>query len=177
MKTLKFFTTVTVMCAIVSITGCFGQKIIVPAYDTALEQYAFAKKVRDRGYLITDDERRHKQFKHAIIAYDKVLTLFPDDQQFTPLAIISKAECHYAIGNYKKSAELYEKALELFPDQSDIQASALYGAADAYDQLGDHENAQFFYKECIERFKDDERPLIKAIVEGCELQYGIIKEK
>jgi tetratricopeptide (TPR) repeat protein len=165
------------MGAIISITGCFGQKIIVPTYDSALEQYAFAKKERDRGYLIADEERRHKQFKHAIIAYDKVLSLFPDDQQFAPLAVIAKAECFYTIGNYRKSAELYEQALELYPDQSDIQASALYGAADAYDQLGNFENAQFYYKECIEKFKDDERPLIKAIVEACELRYGSIKEK
>jgi tetratricopeptide (TPR) repeat protein len=177
MKTVRWIRLIMTASVIVTVLGCFGEKVIIPVYDKPVDQFVFAKRIKDRAYLIADKKRREKEFKNAILGYKKVLELFPEDEQFAPLAMISLADCYAEVGSLKKAIKTYEQTLKKYPEQSDIQASALFGAGMAYDRLGSHEKAQFYFKECMERFASDERPLIKDLVARSKLQYGRIKEK
>jgi tetratricopeptide (TPR) repeat protein len=176
MKILQRMAMVMGAVAMIGILGCYGEKVIIPVYDTAMDQFVFAKRIKDHAYLVADKSKRKTEFKHAILAYQKVLELFPDDEKFAPLALASMADSYFEIEQFGKAAKTYERVLKKYPDQNDIQASALYGAGVVYDRMGKHAKAQSYFKDCIERFANNNNPFIKDLVERSKIQYGTIKK-
>ena len=152
--------------------------IIVPEFNTATEQYIFAKSLKDRLVMERPKGREKKTYEKALIlAYKRVIDQFPEDTRVTPLAWVDLAETHYRLEEYEKAADLYEKAIQKYPQQDDILCKALFGAGLSHDKLKNFRLALSYYKQCYQRFENDPRSHIAIIGQHARINYSRIRVK
>ncbi|HPB31777.1 MAG TPA: tetratricopeptide repeat protein [Candidatus Sumerlaeota bacterium] len=167
---------ISFMLAICALTaGCHSKAaILIPDFETAAEQYMFAKNMRERSFFHAEkkDERRDKAI---VMAYDKILERFPDDMKITPLAYVELGDIHYRRKDYKKAIAIYEKSILKYSTQDEIVCKALFGAASAYDHQKDFEKAMNYYKMCYERFESDQRAFLAVIGAQARINYSKIR--
>lgn len=154
-----------------------SEKIYIPDYNTAKEQYEFAKEEKDSYKIIVNKEKKRLKYERVVLAFDKVLQKFPEDKEYRPLALISIGDCYRSIDKYDKAAKSYEEALTLFGDVEDIKPFALYGAAICYDKLKDFERSQLYYKTIIDSYSNNSKSAIRDIVRKAKANYSKIKVK
>lgn len=155
--------------------GC-GPKIIIPEFNTAKEQYEFAKMQKDNSLLARKD-RREERYTQAILAFKKVIEKFPEDKQYCSVSLISIGECYYWIDKFSKSAETYEEALKLYSNLNDIRPFALYGVALSYDHLKEYEKAQYYYKTLLDAYEKDQRNEVQDVLKKAKAKYSKVKVK
>lgn len=161
----------------VSLSFSCGKKVYIPEYNTAKEQYEFAKLEKDKNLIIVDKDKRKEKYEAVVLAFKKVITKFPEDKEYCPLAMISIGDSYRLIDEYAKGAESYEEALKLYGNMEDIKPFALYGAALCYDHLKDFTKAQYYYKTILDNYENSDKKEIQDLVKRTKDKYSKIKIK
>jgi tetratricopeptide (TPR) repeat protein len=158
--------------------SCARTSFIIPEFDTPLEQYIFAKNLKEEAVLkLLKKREAKKREKATLLAYKEVVRKFPDDLKITPLAKVDIADIYYKNKKYKTSVKLYERLLDSYPDQDGIVCKALYGAARAHDKLKNYKKAMEYYKTCSKLFENDKRPYIAVFGRQARQNYSKIRIK
>lgn len=173
MKIIRFFPFLLIL---VFLVGCGGAKPVIPEYDDALDQYLFAKRLREQMFIQKIEEKNKEARDDAVImAFENVMQRFPADEKVTPLAMIDLADIYMSQKKYRKAIDLYEKALMKYPDQDDIVCKSFYGAARGYDEIENYERALSYYKQCYEKFENHPMPHIAALASKAKFYYNRIR--
>ncbi|MBN1902323.1 tetratricopeptide repeat protein [Candidatus Sumerlaeota bacterium] len=158
--------------------GCTKPPIIVPEFNTATEQYVFAKNLEDQTILVNPKGKERKIREESILmAYQSVIDRFPEDQKVTPLAWVELGDAFFARNDMDRSIFYYETALQKYPHQDDIVCKSLFGSARAYDRLKEYDKAIDYYKRCFQRFENDKRPFLATVGQQARINYSRIRVK
>ena len=157
-------------------TGCAsGRGYLIPDKETAAQQYLKAVEERSqRQRLITKDLDR--KFAPVIAAFRKVVDRFPDDETYTPLALIDIGDV-YRKGLRKpgKAMKYYERVFENYPNSDFLQARSMIAMARCRLQMGANAKAQGQFKEIVDVFEGHPDPQIAQIVAEAKQQYDVIR--
>ncbi|MBN1476534.1 tetratricopeptide repeat protein [Candidatus Sumerlaeota bacterium] len=166
--------------------GCslFGRETI-PDFPTAREQYQFADSIYSRTrplpvenphehWRVTDVESpyfeppltryRQRDYQQFIEAFERVVNRFPDDTEFTPIAMVRLGEFHHLAGDPFMAASRYNQVLDICGDDEVLSAAALYGLARVQMSQQQFTEAQHCYQLLIERHRDSQNPRIIDLV-------------
>jgi tetratricopeptide (TPR) repeat protein len=158
------------------LSGCTKTPILVPEFNTATEQYIFAKNLKDQTMLVNPKGKQRKiRDESIILAYQSVIDRFPEDQRVTPLAWVELGDTYFHQNDLDEAIVYYETCLEKYPHQDDVYCKALFGAARTYDRLKDYEKAIDYYKICYQRFENDKRPFLAVIGQQARINYSHIR--
>ena len=156
--------------------SCHREPIIIPDFNTATEQYIFAKNLKDTSYLEQrKNEKKETRQEAVIMAYQRVIARFPDDLRVTPIAWVDLGDLYLWVKDYQEALQVYETAMQKYPDQDDVICKSLFGAARAADGMKQYELALSYYKQCYERFENDKRPHLALIGKQARLYYSRIR--
>lgn len=175
---MKFYTICLLLSMILILFGCMRNPILVPEFNTATEQYIFAKNLKDQTMLVNPKGKERKIREDSIIlAYQSVIDRFPEDQRVTPLAWIELGDIYFRQNEIDEAIVYYETAFQKYPHQDDIVCKALFGSARAYDRIKDYEKAIDYYKKCFQRFENDKRTFLATIGQQARINYSRIRVK
>lgn len=175
---MKIFKLYLFLGCVLILTGCSRTPIIVPEFNTATEQYIFAKNLKDQTVLVNPKGKERKIRDDSIIlAYQSVIDRFPEDQKVTPLAWVELGDTYFRLSNIDEAIVYYETCLEKYPHQDDIYCKALFGAARTHDRLKNFEKAIDYYKKCYQRFENDKRPFLAVIGQQARINFSRIRVK
>src|SRR5690606_15945003 len=117
--------------AVLSLAGCAGISsqadkaegaLVIPTHPTAQTQYGFAKVYHNSQLISPELSRRKTQMARISSAYEKVIQNFPQDQQFTPLAMMELGDCAAQADDMTKARGYYAQARAGFPQNEYVQA-------------------------------------------------------
>ena len=172
MKSKLFVFLVVLICVV----SCSKNPIIIPEFNTATEQFLFAKNLKDKGIYEQPKGKDRKIHDRAVTqAYQNVIDRFPDDKKVTPLAWIELGDIYFKLKDYDKTLFYYETAKHQYPNQDDIQCRALFGTARTHDRLKNFEEAISLYRQCFMRFENDSRPYLAIIGQQARINYSRIR--
>ncbi len=153
------------------------KKLVIPDFDTAQEQFAYASSLHVGVLPSLDKKKRRQQLERWIQAYSKVVERFPDDKTYTPLAYLTVAECQADLGKIQIARSMFREATERWGDNELVVARAMYDLAVTLDQEQRYSESQQIYREIIERFKDSQKPGVGEIVKKAQARYYLAKEE
>lgn len=139
------------------------EKLIIPNYPTAKDQYNFARVYQNSQVRTSDKTRRDVQLDKAIQAYRKVLEVFPNDEQFAPLAMMNIGDCVGMKKDYRGAREVYAEAAARWPHIELIQARTAYSTARTMDQEQRFEDGKAVYKKIMEQYGNSQDPAVRQI--------------
>lgn len=148
-----------------------AEKLIIPDYPTPKEQYNFARMYQSSQVRTSDKLRRDTQLDKAIQAYRKVLELYPNDEQFTPLALLNIGDCVGMKKDYRGARAVYAEASQRWPHLELIQARAAYSTARTLDQEQKFEEGKVIYKNIMEQYGNSEDPAVRQIAKLSAQNY------
>jgi tetratricopeptide (TPR) repeat protein len=153
------------------------ERLIIPDYPTPKDQYNFARVYQASQIKANDPKRLSSQYEKAIQAYKKVLELFPNDEQFTPLAMLNWGDCVGMQGDMAGGRAIYKDAAERWPNIDLIQARANYSTARTLDQEKRFEEAKVIYKLLMDHFGNSQDPALRQIAKlSSEYYYKLRTE-
>jgi tetratricopeptide (TPR) repeat protein len=149
-----------------------GPRIFVPELGTAREQLAFARQRRLTTIIPKSDvEKRDMRLAQVLAAYEKVVELFPDDLEFTPVARLQVCELRLRYGQPAEALKLSEAILAIYGDLPYEDARARYLRGRSLEELGARAEAQAAYKDCLDRYVDSDDEAVKMVVALCRDLY------
>jgi tetratricopeptide (TPR) repeat protein len=177
-RSMKIFLSGLFLILILALSGCAKTPIMVPEFNTAAEQYVFAKSLKDQTVLVNPKGRERKIRNDSILlAYKSVIDRFPEDQKVTPLAWVELGDTYFRLNDLDKAIIYYETSLQKYSHQEDIVCKSLFGAARTHDRLKNYEQAIDYYKKCYQRFENDKRPFLAVIGQQARINYSRIRVK
>lgn len=159
-------------------TGCRSSRYVVPEYSTALDQLGFAKRyeAQHRQFLLSRS-RRDEIYERFIETYKKVIEKFPEDELYTPEAIITVGKLYFEQGKYKKAQKYFERALKDYANNDRVQSLSLFMKGQCLELRGHAREAQAVYRDFSEVYEGHPEPEIRALVRKAkELQSRVLKE-
>ncbi len=153
------------------------KKLVIPDFETAREQYAYAASLQASMLPSFDKKRRRVQLDRIIQCYSKVVDNFPNDTVYTPVAFVIIAESYAELGQEQKAQSMFQEALQRWSDNDYIVARSMLNIALSLDRQKRFSESQRIYKEIIERFKNCQKPGVGEIVTRAESRYYAAKEE
>lgn len=164
-------------CASISpVAGGAESELIIPDFPTAKEQYGFAVLFKDSMITAIDKSRREKQVARLSQCYGRVISAFPEDPTYTPLARLEIADALRSIDETRKARSQYEELLHAYPENEYIQARAMFSIGRVLDQAGDYQEAKNYYKRVHEEFSESSSGAVLDIVKRADSLYYSIRE-
>ena len=175
-KHLTLLLLILILIPTVLFIGC-AQKIVIPDYETAKEQYLYAMKLKLNTMKGFDKKTRENQLNRIETAFMRVIKNFPDDNEYTPVVYINLGETYNSYEKPLKAIAMFSTAIHKYPGQEDIQLFGHYGLGISYDKIGEYAKAKEQFKICIDQFGDNPRSTFQKIVEQARRRYGVMREK
>lgn len=152
--------------------------LVVPDCKSAEEQFGYAKTYETSQLILpNDDERRTAQLDGIIQCYEKVVTNFPNDQAYTPVAYLEMADCVSNKGELERAMGMYDAALSKWPEAEYVNARAMFSKARIQDRIGQHAEAKQTYASLRQRFKDSKSEKVRTIVKNAEIGYYKLQQE
>lgn len=181
---------VLIFPSVIMVTGCspiknlFGadneetDEFFIPEQETAEKQFAYAEYIRDRTPPSADEKRRQQQMEQIIQAYQKVIDLFPQDREVTPLSKCMIGMLYLRTPDRKADgARLLHEVDQLYPDNNTTQIRALLHLGYYYDDLGQFETAQELYREVFERWGNSTDPNELQMANKARNRYNRVRPR
>jgi len=147
-------------------------QVFVPEHETAREQYWFAyTKHQETLIPPSDPKSRERRLKQILAGYQKVVDLFPDDRDYTPLAKLQIGELYRSYKLLPEALKMSESIIADYGDIEFIDAKARYDRGRALEELGRAAEAQQAYKDCMDRHKDSKDKDVLMVVGWCRRLY------
>jgi hypothetical protein len=163
------------------VLGCRQrQEIMIPAFPTVEEQFAFAQRQRDQTLPSLDRGKREDQVRVLIAGYDKVIAGFPEDGYYTPRAKVLKADLLANTDWANKNNEALELLgeVEAVSQQDDeVLAQALYLQGVIYDRIANYDAAQAKYYEVFDRFGASSDPKLRELAGKARSRYNKVRTR
>jgi tetratricopeptide (TPR) repeat protein len=175
-----------VFAAAALLGGCsLFMRETIPDFPTAREQYQYAESVYSRArplpienpherWRITEVESpyfeapltryRERDYQRFIGAFERVVSRFPEDAEFTPIAMVRLGEFYHLTGDHFMAASRYNDVLDHHSDDEVLSAAALFGLARVQMSQQQFTEAQRCYQLLIERHRDSQNPRIIDLV-------------
>ena len=149
------------------------QSFVIPVYDTAEEQFRFAEKYYTDTLPSIDPERRREQMLKAIACFNKVVERFPDDEEWTPLALIWTGDVYYKSKDFEDAIKYYERARENYPNYDYVQIKALWAEGKSLELMSNYDQAHQMHREVLDRYEErkDLDSASQFIVKDCRSLY------
>jgi hypothetical protein len=152
-------------------------KLVIPDFDSAREQYAYAASLQNGMLPSLDKTRRRQQLDRIIQAYSKVVQNFPDDKVYTPVAYVTIAESQAEMGKEDIAQGMFHDAMQRWAENDYIVARCMLDIASSLDRQKRFSESQKVYRDIIERFKDSQKPGIGDIVARAKARYYTTREE
>lgn len=173
------------LAAIFLSLGCErAPTVYVPTQPTAQAQYAYAINYRNQHELLLRNRSKKEQWERTRAAvreaFQKVVELYPEDRNVTPLARMELADMRAGLdlsGVEPSESDLEWAINELqqlqrdYPTFDFIQAKARYDEALCWKELERYDRSQVLFKEVIDTFSTHKDPVIQGIVERSNIFY------
>ncbi|MGB9691703.1 MAG: tetratricopeptide repeat protein [Candidatus Sumerlaeaceae bacterium] len=153
------------------------KKLVIPDFESAREQYAYAASLQAAMLPSFDKNRRRIQLDRIIQCYSKVVDNFPNDTVYTPVAFVSIAEAYAELGKDQQAQAMFHEALQRWADNDYIVARSMLNIAISLDRQKRFSESQKIYKDIMERFRNSQKPGVKEIVTRAESRYYAAKEE
>jgi len=155
-------------------------EFVVPTFDTAMEQYAFAERNRRQMVRSMDKDRRAEQDARVKVLYQTVADRFPDDKEYTPQAKFVAAALLSGSQDQEDKFEAYNRLQEIIRDYGDndrVLARALLQRGRVCDSLQRYEEALDSYREVFDRYKDSLVPELKEIAAQARKLFNQVRTR
>jgi len=168
-------------------SGCAARhpRVFVPNQPTAKLQYAYANGYRtNKNIVLRDrtDSGRWRQTRNALeMAYAKVIELFPEDLEYTPLAKLEIAEIRggldFSAAPQTRKKELREaigllQALQReYPQISYIHAKSMLDEALVWKKLREFGKVQEILIDLMDQYGASTEPEIQPILQTAQANY------
>lgn len=159
-------------------------QVFVPQQETAVRQFQYAIDYKQRHELILRASERGPKFERTFKAvyqtFEKVVEVFPEDRQVTPLARLEMAEMLAGLdvtGIDASEKQLRDALVSLqqieqdYPEYEYVQAKSIYDQARVWVKLQDFAKAQSAFRNVIETYGRNQDIRIRRIVQIANLQY------
>lgn len=159
-------------------------KVYVPVQADARAQYAYAAEYRNQHELVLRNKSKEREWKRARAAvweaFQKVVDLYPEDRNVTPLARLELADMRAGLDNsgatpsaadLKWSIERLRELQAEYPTFDFVQAKARYDEALCWKELERYDMSQVLFKEVIDTYGTHKDPTIQGIVSRANLFY------
>lgn len=182
---LRLLVAVQLVLMVVGLTGCASigagggadeKQLVIPDFPTAKEQYGFAVLFKDAMIPSTEPGKRASQISRMRQCYERVVSNFPDDATYTPLARLEIADGFRTIGDVKKARSQYEEILEQFPDNEYVAARAHFSIGRILDQTGQPAEAKAVYHQVHEDYANSSSGAVRDIVKRADRLYYSVRE-
>lgn len=151
--------------------------LVIPDFDSAKDQYGFASMYKAAVIPAVDPPRRKSQAQKIIQCYQQVANRFPDDPNYTPVALLEIADETRSIGDVKGSEAAYRDIISRYPQNEYVQARGTYSVARCCDARGDFETAKQLYRQIHEQYYTTQSPAVRDIVMRADKLYYTVREK
>ncbi len=151
-------------------------QLVIPDFPSAKEQYGFAVLFKDGMITATDKGRREMQVARLSQCYGRVISSYPEDPIYTPLARLEIADALRSIGETRKARREYEQLIAGYPENEYVQARSMFSIGRVLDQTGDFQEAKNYYKRVNEEFGESPSGAVLDIVRRADTLYYSIRE-
>lgn len=151
------------------------RNVHIPNLDTPSDQfYVAVRQERDaRGLFEPRDRQQGLQL--AMLAYERVVERFPEDDFYTPASDAKIGALHQEAGAYAKAITHFQGVLERHPNDRDARLLALSGLGGSLDELNRPQEAEVYYRMLVDEFQgDNSNPSIIAIVQNAQRRLRTI---
>ncbi len=153
-----------------------SEKLVIPDYPTSKDQYMFASMYEQNQITGSNIKQRKEQLGKVAQCYERVVNRFPEDQTFTPRAVLELGDCAAQSSDFNKAKSLYNSAMQNYPDDEYIQARAMCAVGLIQDLEKDHEGAKATYKEIMDRYGNSRSGAVREIVKRASTLYFKVHE-
>lgn len=143
-------------CVLLSAASCGRRsdtqpgRVHIPVQETARDQFQVARQQQRNAEGVFEDRLRERELRVAIMAYQRVVDLFPNDEEWTPLAALLIGDLQRQIGENQDAIAQYQRVLEAYPEDIPARFTALFGMGRALDDLRRPQEAELYYRMLIE---------------------------
>jgi hypothetical protein len=167
-------------------TSCLRRppQVFVPVQSNAQQQYAYAVNYRDQHQLVLRNKAKRTEWERARAAvweaFEKVVTLYPEDLVVTPLARLELADMRAGLDysgatpskdDLRWAIDRLREIQRDYPAFDFVQAKARYDEALCWKALERYDRSQVLFKEVIDTYGTHRDPTIRGIVERANLFY------
>lgn len=158
--------------------------VYVPTQPSAQAQYAYAVNYRSQHQLLLRNKSKKEQWERTRAAvreaFHKVVELYPEDRNVTPLARLELADMKAGLdlsgvepseSDLKWAIEELQQLQRDYPTFDFIQAKARYDEALCWKAMERYDRSQVLFKEVIDTFATHKDPVIQGIVERSNIFY------
>ncbi|MBX7247255.1 MAG: tetratricopeptide repeat protein [Candidatus Sumerlaeaceae bacterium] len=153
------------------------QTLVIPDFESAKEQYAFAMLYQRKQVISPDKKRRDIQLAKIVECHEAVLRNFPNDPTYTPLSALAIADAMTGRQDFKGAIARYEQIQKIYPENDYVQARAMYSIARCDDSLGQFESAKQLYRKIMDSYTNSENSGIREIASKSKALYYQVRDK
>lgn len=150
-------------------------RIIVPAEDTAREQFGVAEYQYQQALGMFDRKLREVEMRKAIAAYQEVERRFPQDEKYTPPSALIVGTIYRDLEEWEKAATQYRHVLRAYPNDEAVRISALMGLALSLNETDKQEEALVYFKQVLDEYGSSTDPRVQEIVEEARRRYRTVR--
>jgi tetratricopeptide (TPR) repeat protein len=167
------------------LAGCAGlssqadkaeSALVIPTHPTAQSQYGFAKVYHNSQLISPELSRRKAQMARISSAYEKVVQNFPQDTQFTPLAMMEMGDCAAQADEMAKARGYYAQARAAYPQNEYVQARVLFSEGKLLEAEGKFVESKAVFKQVMDRFGKSESVRVRDVAQRASTLYYQVRD-
>jgi tetratricopeptide (TPR) repeat protein len=151
-------------------------KLSIPDMGSAKDQFTYAARFQANSFPGGSPERRRDLRNQFRQVYSRVVTGWPDDQEYTPAAKLILADLDREDGNWRKALHSYREIQQQYPNYAAVRVRAMFHEAGLLDSRKQYDEAKTIYRRIMTEYANHPDKRVEPIVKQATALYYMVRK-